>query len=218
MLNQNEIKSIGYGTGLVLLNIVLMSLLSFTPLANILGFLSGINGFLVIIFYGILLTVGNSLAESGMEKLDYAVAGLGVFLLQFAYSTFGAGLLQGIGINTQLILLGITAAVTTVLAVIAGVIVYRTDKNFSKWRMYSFGFFIGVIVFGAIGIFFAPAFALAFISALLGFLALLVYEIWDMKAHKNHPMLNAVGLYVAYMGVFIQILQIILRLLSKAEE
>ncbi len=216
--SENEAKSIGYGVSLVLANILLMSLLSFTPAASLLNFLSGINGFLVIIFYGALLTIGNSLAESGIKQLNYTTAGIGVFLLQFAYGTFGAGLLQGIGIETQAIALGITAVITTLLAIIAGIIVYRSDKDFSKWRKYSLGFFIGVLVFGGIGIIFVPAFVLAFISALLGFLALLVYEIWEMKAHRNRPILNAVGLYVAYMGLFIQILQLVLRILSALEE
>lgn len=195
-----------------------MSILSFTPLADLLGVIAGIHGFAVIIFYGGLLTLGNAISETAIERKNYSTAVVGILMLMFAYGTFGAGLLKAFSLDFQILAVGVTAVITTVLALAAGVIVYRTDRDFSKWRWYSFGFFAGVVGFGALGFITPIGFVLAFISALLGFLALLVYEIWEMKAHHNGPLLNAVGLYVAYMGVFIQILQIVLRLLSKADE
>lgn len=203
---------------MVLANIALMSVLSFTPAADLLIFLSNINGLLVIIVYGAMLTAGNALAETGIKEMDTGIAWLGVGLLQFAYGTFGAGLLQNISLQGQAVVLGITAAITTIMALIAGAIVYRSDRDFSKWQRYSMLSFVGVLVSGIIGAFFTPFFIVSFALALFGFTALLVYEIWEMKAQHNHPLLNAIGIYVAYMGVFIHVLQLVLRLLSKAEE
>lgn len=215
MLSSNELRSIGYGTVLVFVNIFLMSLFSFTPLAGLLSWLTQWSIFAVIIFYGILLTLGNSFAETGIKKSDVVTAFFGVSLLQFAYGTFGAGLLRNIDLVTQLGFLLATLVITSIISVIAGLIVYRSDKDFSGWQKYSFFSFIGVFITGGIGVFFPPLFILSFILAFIGFLTLLVYRIWEMKAHDKTPMLNAVGLYVAYMGIFIEILQILLRLFSE---
>lgn len=217
-LSGNETKSIGFGIIMVLANIALMSILSFTPVAEFLFFLNDINGLLVILVYGALLTIGNSLAETGIKEMDTGLAWIGVGMLQFAYGTFGAGLLQNISLQGQLVVLGITAFITTLMAIIAGVIVYRSDKSFAKWQRYSMFSFIGVIASGVVGAFFTPFFVVSFALALFAFVALLVYEIWEMKAHHNNPLLNAIGLYVAYMGVFIHVLQLVLRLLSSLEE
>ncbi|MFB6147987.1 MAG: hypothetical protein ABEJ66_03815 [Candidatus Nanohaloarchaea archaeon] len=215
MLDGNELKSLGISVLLILLNIALMGALSYTPASGLLGvlFAAPLVG---IIVFGALLSGGNYLAERGLKRDDIGVALLGAAVLQFTYGIFGAGLLAGLAAGTQLVLLGITAAVTAIIAVLAGALVYGTDRDFSRWNMYAGGFFIGVLIFGAIGNFlWTPALLLAFLFALVGFTVYLVHEIWEMRSRPGKVYLNAVGIYVAYMGVFIQVLQIVMRLLSE---
>jgi len=213
MLNSNEFKSLGISVVLILFNIALMSILSFTPVSGLLDlvFRWSIVG---IIVYGGMLTVGKMLTESGIQKDNVGTAVLGGSIVMFAYGSFGAGLLANLALESQIIALGVTGVITTVIALIAGTVVYGTGKNFSSWGRYANYLFLGVLGFGFVGTLFTPILALAFISALLGFMAYLVYEIWEMRTRSSKVYLNAIGIYVAFMGVFIQILQIVLRLLS----
>ncbi|MFB6213012.1 MAG: hypothetical protein ABEJ07_00375 [Candidatus Nanohaloarchaea archaeon] len=214
MLDTNELKSLGISVGLILLNIALMGALAYTPVSQLLGLMFS-YAIVGIIFYGALLTGGNYFAERGIKRNDIGIALLGAGLLQFAYGSFGAGLLAGFSLDFQIAALGVTAVVTTVIALLAGALVYGTDRDFSSWSRYSSYLFIGVLVFGGVGTFVTPFLLLAFVCALLGFIVYLVHEIWEMSTHPGRVYLNAIGLYVAYMGVFIQVLQIILRLFSE---
>jgi FtsH-binding integral membrane protein len=214
MLEGNEFKSIGLSIGLILLNVALMGVLAYTPVAGLLNIMFS-YAIVGIIFYGALLTGGNYFAERGIKRDDVGVALLGAGILQFAYGSFGAGLLAGLGPQLQGIALAVTAVVTTLIAVLAGAVVYGTDRDFSSWSSYATYLFLGVLGFGFIGTFITPFLLLAFVCALLGFIVYLVHEIWEMRSRPEKVYLNAVGIYVAYMGVFIQVLQIVLRLLSK---
>ncbi|MFB6199648.1 MAG: hypothetical protein ABEJ83_02110 [Candidatus Nanohaloarchaea archaeon] len=214
MFRTSEKKAVGFSTLLILFNIALMSALSFTPVALILQLVFSIS-FVGIIFYGALLTGGNWIAEKGIKEDDKTKALIGVTILQFAYGSFGAGLLAPFPPAFQLIALSITAVITTLMAVGAGALVYGTDKNFSKWQSYSNYCFLGVLGTGLAGTLFRPILLAAFVLALAGFTALLVYEIWDMRTKPEKTFMNALGIYVAFMGVFIQILQLVLEMLSE---
>jgi len=214
-LSQNETQSIKYGIILVLINIFLITILSQTPLSEILWILNGVNGLLVVIVYGILLTLGGRIAQAGILENDQGTALIGVAMLQFAYGTFGAAYLQGVALSIQAVLLAVTAVITTIIAVSAGVIIYKTQKDFSQFRKYSIISFIGLIIFAVIGAIFPPFFLLSFIAGFLGFLFLLIFQIWLLKVdQQRNPLLAGVGLYIAYMGLFIKILMLVLRVLS----
>lgn len=217
MLNRNALESIGISSGLIFGNIALMLVLAYTPVAGLLDFVFqwAIVG---ILFFGALLTIGNSLASSGIEKDDTGLATAGMGLLQFAYGAFGAGLLAGLSLDFQLAAVGITAVATTIIAVLAGLYVFWTDRDLGKFQRYAAYSFGGVLLTGLVGTFFPPLLLGSFLLALLGFMFYLVYEIYQIKTRPSRVYLNAVGIYVAFMGVFIQILQIILRLLSSFEE
>jgi len=214
MLEADEFKSIALSAVLILINVGLMMGLSYTPVSKLLGiaFSIPIAG---IVLYGGMLTIGNYLSHRGVKRDDVGPAVIGVVLLQFAYSSFGAGLLAGLSASFQSVVLLMTAGVTTTIAVAAAGLVYGTGRDFSSWSRYSTYLFIGVLVFGAVGSIFPAVLLLAFLCALLGFTVYLIYEIWDMRTHPSKVYLNGIGIYVAFMGVFIQILQIILRLLSE---
>lgn len=214
MLDGNELKSIGLSTGLILLNVGLMGVIAYTPVAGLLDIMFS-YAIVGIIFFGVLLTGGNYLAERGIKRDDLGLSLMGAGILQFAYGSFGGGLIAGLEPQVQGVALGITAVVTTLIAVFAGAVVYGTNRDFSSWGSYASYLFLGVLGFGFLGTLIPQLLILAFICALLGFIVYLVHEIWEMRSRPKKVYLNAVGIYVAYMGVFIQVLQIVLRLLSE---
>ena len=213
-MNSNELKSIGFSTGLILANIAVMWIFAFTPLSQIsqLVFTHLILG---VIFYGILLTAGVHLAKTGIRNSDSKKAWTGTGVLQFAYGIFGAGVLSMLAPQTQAIALGITAVITTAITILSGLTVYLTDHDFSSWNRYSNYLFMGVFLMALIGTFTPPLAAIAFILALLGFITYLIYEIWDMKQRPSSVYLNGIGIYVAFMGVFVQILQLVIEMMGE---
>lgn len=214
MISSNELKSIGLSTALVVLNVALMWLFVGTPLATIssIVFSSLILG---VLFYGAFLTGGVYLAKRGIRHDNLGLAAIGVGLLEFAYGAFGAGVLSLVSPGAQPVVLGITFAVTAGITVLSGLVVYGTDHNFARWSYYSNILFIGVLVTAFIGTF-VPFLALfAFLLALAGFLTYLVYQIWVLKEESHRVYLNAVGIYVAFTGVFVEILQLVARMYAE---
>lgn len=213
-MKTDELKSIGFSTGLILANIAVMWVFAFTPLAKISNIVFS-TFILGAIFYGALLTGGVYLAKKGIRDSDSKKAWIGTGILQFAYGIFGAGVLNMIGPQTQAIALAATAAITTGITVISGLAVYLTDHDFSSWQKYSNYLFMGVLLMSLIGTFSTGLIVVAFTLALLGFITYLVYEIWDMKQRPSSVYLNGIGIYVAFMGVFVQILQIVIQMLAE---
>lgn len=211
MVKTGEAKSIGIGSALVLVNIGLMA--GFSEI----GFLTEIFNWLWqwpivgVIVFGAFLTVGNFLGRRGIKNGDAGLATLGVFLLMSGYGIFGAGIIAGMDLMTKMIVLGVTGVITTFIAVLAALYVYWTDRNLSKTGRYANYAFLGVIAAAFAGTFFAPIVLIAFVLALIGFLLYLVYEIWRMKMQKVDPVLSGLGLYIAYAGVFVQVLQLVAR-------
>lgn len=215
MLERGEMKSLGISIGLILVNVALMGVLAYTPVSRVLSLAFAVP-LVGILVYGAMLTGGNWLAERGIKRGDTGLALLGVAVLMFAYGSFGAGLLALLGAGTQVLALAVTAIATTGIALVAGLLVYGTDHDFSSWNMYAGISFLGVLVFGGIGtVLWTPALLAAFLLALIGFMVYLVHQIWEMRSNPSRTYLNAIGIYVAYMGVFIQVLQIVLRLLEE---
>ncbi|MFB6204869.1 MAG: hypothetical protein ABEJ75_04435 [Candidatus Nanohaloarchaea archaeon] len=210
MLESDELKSIALSTGLILLNIVVIAVFAFTPLAKVSKTVFSVP-IIGIIFFGALLTGGNYLAKRGIRNDRTGTASAGAAVLQFTYGLFGAGALSLLEPGAYAAVLGITAVITTGIALLAALLVYGTDHNFRKWGMYSNYLFGGVFLFGLLGSLGAlsPLLVLAFFLALAGFIVYLVYEIWDMKQRPARVMMNGLGIYVAYMGVFVEILRIV---------
>jgi hypothetical protein len=154
------------GTALVAVNVVLMLVLSYTPVAE-LGLVLFGNYFLGIGVFVVTVGGGYWLANRGVTGGSTALAGAGVGLTQFGYGLFGATVL--------------------VLAPAA-------------WRV--------------------PALmAVAGLCFFLGFVADLTYEIWRVKEQRYASvLLSAIGIYVAVMGVFVHVLQWVLRIMSMLDQ
>jgi hypothetical protein len=204
------------GTALVAVNIVLMLVLSYTPVAAI-GRMLFSSFFIGIATFVITVGGGFWLSNTGIEKGNYPLAGVGITLIQAGYGLFGAAILtsfasEGLWIPALAITTVITAGITAVVALV----VFKTDHSFANWQKYSWGFFIGGFAVGAIGFFVMPLLMLvAGLLFFLGFVVDLTYEIWAVKANRYASDLrNALGIYVAVMGVFVHVLQLVLRILS----
>lgn len=210
-IQSNELKSLGLSSGLVLFNIALMAVLALTPARQFtnLAFSIPIVGVLV---FGALITGGVYLAKQGIRNNNIGQAYGGTGILQAAYAVFGAGIIGFLPQSAFAPVLGITAVVTTVIAFLSGLLVYGTDHDFRNWGKYSSYMFLGVLGFAFIGSFSPTLVAVAFVLALAGFITYLVYEIWEMRQSPQNVYLNAIGIYVAFMGVFVQILQIVVEM------
>jgi len=218
MFKEGQLKSLGIATGLIILNIAVMWVFGFTPLSAVNNLLFGTFLFLGVIVYGAMLTGGSWLAKKGIREEDTNKAIAGTTIVQIAYGMFGAGIITMLlDPGLQLIALGITGIVTTIIAALAGLLVFGTGHDFSSWGRYANYIFLGVLGVSFIGSFSGIFGLISFALALLGFIVYLVHQTYMTKTRPGKPFLNGIGLYVAYMGVFVEILQIVVRMLAKRD-
>lgn len=216
MFQQGQLKSLAVATSLIILNIAVMWIFSFTPLAAINNLLFGTFFLLGVIVYGAMLTGGVHLAKKGVRSQNSSLAIGGTSLIQLAYGMFGAGILSiFLSPQRQLIALAITGVVTTVIAVLSGLLVFGSNHDFSNWGRYANYIFLGVLGVSLIGSFSPALTILAFGLALIGFVVYLIHEIYVTKTRPGTPFLNGIGLYTAYMGVFVEILQLVVQMLVE---
>lgn len=215
MFGQGQLKSLGIASGLILLNVAVMWIFAFTPLKMVNNLLFGSFFLIGVIVYGVMLTGGVWLAKKGIRSENIPLAVGGTSLVQVAYGLFGAGALGLLPVNLQATALLITGALTTVIAVLAGLLVFGTGHDFSKWGRYANYIFLGVLGISFIGSFTPAITILAFGLALLGFIVYLIHQIYVTRTRPEKPFLNGIGLYTAYMGVFVEILQIVVELLLR---
>ncbi|WP_222918925.1 hypothetical protein [Natrinema sp. SYSU A 869] len=211
----NVSKVAGIATALVAVNILLMLVGSYTPLADLGGLLFS-NYFVGIATFAATIGGGFWVSNKGVKAGNVPIAGAGVTLIQFGYTLLGSAILMLVPAALRIPALAITTVITGLLTAGIVVVVYRTDRSFVRWQTYSRGLFIAGFAAGAVGFFINPM-LMIFASVLffLGFVTDLVYEIWAVKESKYASALrNAIGIYVAVMGVFIHILRLVLYVLS----
>lgn len=211
-------KVAGISTGLVAVNILLMWAASYTPVAD-LGQVLFSNYFIAVGTFVVTVGGGVWISNRGIDTGNLTIAGAGVTLVQLGYTLVGSALLVLAPPGLRAPVLGITTVITGLITAAVVVVVYRTDHSFARWRTYSRVLFVGGFALGGVGFFFAPQLmVVASVCFFLGFLTDLTYEIWAVKENKYASALsNAIGIYVAVMGVFIHILQLVLRVLSALD-
>lgn len=215
-LNVGKITAMG--TALVALNILLMLALSYTPVAAV-GALLFSNFFVGIVFFVVTVGGGFWLSSRGVERGNYPLTGVGVTLTQVGYGVLGAAILLGAATSLRLQAIGIATVVTGVITAGVALYVFNTDRSFEGWQRYAFFLFVGGFAVGAVGYFTSRWLLLgATVFFFLGFLVDLVYEIWAVRENRYASDLrNAIGIYVAVMGVFVHVLMWALELLSIAD-
>lgn len=215
MFQEGELKSLGIATGLIILNIAVMWIFAFTPLAAINDLLFDTFFLLGVIVYGALLSGGLYIAKKGIKSENTGLAVSGTALIQIAYGIFGAGILGVVAPGVQALAIAITGAISVIIAVMAGLLVYGTGHDFSSWGRYANYIFLGVLGVSLIGSFSPALIIFAFTLALIGFIVYLIHEIYNVKTRPGKPFINGIGVYTAFMGVFVQILQLVVQMLME---
>lgn len=215
LFSEATVTALAVGTILMLLTVVGMLAIADSALAR-----AGMVVFSIplvgAIVFGILLTGGRYLGLRGIGNDNYPLAVAGSLLSVATYAWFGGIVLTPYDPSLYEPALAITGAITVALSLVAAAYVYTTDKDLAQWATYSAACFLGGLGALAIGIVFPPLLAVGFGLFLLGFLCDLVYEIWMTSNRNRSPAANGLALYIAFAGVFVHILQLVLRILSRS--
>ncbi|QLG63522.1 hypothetical protein [Halorarum salinum] len=215
VLSGREWAVVGGASALMALNVLVMYAFVATPLALVNDYLFAypIVGVLV---YGAAIAGGELLAERGVERGGTGLALAGVAILQVAFGTFGAGVLSFVPRDARLPILAITAVVVTAMVAAIGTYVYARSKQFDHYRSWANYAFLGGVLAVLVGTFLAPVLLLGFLLIFLGFLFRLGWEIWRIRDGRvATAALQAIGLYVAVAGVFVHVLQIVIRTVAR---
>lgn len=215
LLSTREWGVVGGATGLMALNVLVMYVAAATPLAqlNRLLFSVPIVGALV---YGALITGGQMVAERGFENNSMGMALAGVVVLELAFGAFGGGVLSFLAEGVQITALAITGVIVVAMTAVIGTYVYlRSDTQFDhygRWATYAFLAGLGAIL---VATFVPPVAVVGFVCIFVGFLLRLGYEMWEVRENRGPPAMQSVGLYVAVAGVFVHVLQMVVRMLAE---
>ena len=216
-LSSREARVIGGASALMALNVVLMYVLVTTPLAavNDVLFSIPIVGALV---YGVAIVAGQWIAERGVEGGETGLAVVGMGVLQLAFGIFGAGVLRFAPRESQLTILVVTAGIVAVITAVIAAYVYARSKTFERWGSYANYAFIGGLVAILIGTFIAPVLLVGFVLIFLGFFLRLGWEIWKVRDRRDASVtLQTIGVYIAVAGVFVHVLQLVMRYLASRQ-
>ncbi|MBZ6495415.1 hypothetical protein [Natrinema longum] len=210
-LSSREARVIGGASLLMAINVAVMYALATTPLAAVNDYLFAfpIVGALA---YGAAIMAGQLVAERGVSGGDTGVAFVGMVILQLAFGVFGAGALRFVPRESQLTVLAVTAVVVAVLTALIAAYVYARSTTFEHWGSYANYAFIGGVVAVAVGTFYAPVLIAGFVLIFLGFLLRLGWEIWKVRDERTASIaLQTIGVYIAVAGVFVHVLQLVMR-------
>lgn len=216
LLSGAEWKVVGGASLLMTLNVLVMYAFVVTPLAAVNNYVFAypIVGVLV---YGAAIMAGEVVAERGVDNGSLGVAVLGVAILQAAFGTFGAGILSFAPRSAQPTILGTTAIVVALMTAAIGIYVYARSKtsfdHYSSWANYAF---LGGVVAVLVGTFVTPVLLVGFVLIFLGFIFRLGWEIWRIRDGRIASVpLQAIGLYIAVAGVFVHVLQLVMRIVAR---
>ncbi len=215
LISTREWTVVGGASALMAINVVLMYVIAATPLAAVNDYLFSVP-ILGVVVYGAAIVGGELIAERGVEGGDAGIAFVGTVVLQLAFGIFGAGVLSFAPRESQLTVLVVTAVVVALVTALIATYVYARSKTFENWGTYANVSFIGGIVAIAIGTFVSPVLVVGFVLVFLGFLFRLGWEIWRVRDRRSESVaLQTIGVYVAVAGVFVHVLQLVMRALAR---
>lgn len=201
---------------LIAVNIVLMYLVALTPIAALsrVAFSTPIIGLLV---FGAALTAGNYLAERGLESGEMAMAFGGTALLEVTYGVLGGGILASIAESSRVLALAATLVVTVAMTIGIAAYVYLRGGTYDHWNRWSLGAFVVGAVLVFVGTFVTPVLLGGFLFIFAGFTLRLGYEIWRVRDQysPDRSLVHALGIYVAFTGVFVHVLQLVIRMFGR---
>ncbi len=218
-LSGRDLQVIGGASALLAINVLLMAAFVATPLAEVNQLVFGPAPILGVIVYGVAIVGGELLAERGLERADLGVAVLGVAVLQLAFGAFGAGILTTAPVAAHATVLAVTALLTAAILAVITTYVYARSTTFEHWGRYAGFAFLGGVGIIAVGSFVFPLLLLfGFVLIFLGFLLRLGYEIWNVRDNRDESIgVQTLGVYVAIAGVFVHVLQLVVRYLASQD-
>lgn len=200
--------SIGIAGALFTATFTSMVVLSNTVVADAVIWLYDFSLIIGVAVFGGLLTLSVNLAEESLKSpfSEETFVSIGVISTVITYSVFGAGILgmYGGGYNTGL-LYGLI--VSLLIGCIVGFVVFATDWSFGVFELYSSVMFLAGAMFVILQYFVDPLVYIAFVLFVLGFIAEFVFRVWEMSSKRQSPVLNGFGLYIAFTGIFVHIIQ-----------
>ncbi len=216
-LSGREARVIGGASILMAINVALMYVIVVTPLQQVNEFLFAVP-ILGVIVYGVAIMGGELIAERGVRGGDLGIAFVGMVILQLAFGIFGGGVLRFAPREQHLFILSVTAIVVALLTAVIATYVYARSAAFDHWGRYANVSFIGGVIAIAVGTLVQPALLVGFVLLFLGFLLRLGWEIWRVRDRQNASVaLQTIGVYIAVAGVFVHVLQLVLRYLASRE-
>lgn len=212
------LTALGTAAVLMALTVAAMVLAADSRAAGLLARLysTPIVGVLVV---GAGLTAGRYLGMRGLGSGNLPMAAVGATLSVVTYGLFGGLVLTAYPQAAYAPAIAIAGGITLLITLVAATVVYTTDRSFESWGRYSAGLFLVGLGAVFLGSFLGGAGQLlllvGFLAFLLGFIADLVYEIWHTSSGNRTPLANGFGIYVAFAGVFVHVLQLVLRMLAE---
>jgi FtsH-binding integral membrane protein len=169
--------------------------------------------------FGIVLTGGRWVGLKAAVDERHGLALGASAVVAVAYAAFGAGILSLYAPSIHGSALLITTGITTGITVAAAVVVYTTNHSFANWDKYS-----AILMFAGVGVIFLGSVSgagtlsvVAFGLILLGWIVDLVFEIYMVSNDSRSPLANGIGVYIAFMGVFVHILQLVLEAMAEGD-
>ncbi|ELY68168.1 hypothetical protein [Natrinema versiforme] len=216
-LSSRDGRVIGGASVLMAINVLVMYGLVSTPLSSVNDYLFQFP-IIGAIAYGAAIMAGQLVAERGIEGGDTGIAFVGMVILQLAFGIFGAGVLRFAPRESQLTILAVTAVVVAVVTAVIAAYVYARSTTFEHWGSYANYAFIGGLVAIAVGTFYSPVLLLGFVLVFLGFLLRLGWEIWKVRDQRTESVaLQTIGVYIAVAGVFVHVLQLVMRYFASRQ-
>ncbi|WP_255170538.1 hypothetical protein [Natrononativus amylolyticus] len=214
-LSSREARVIGGASALMAINVALMYVFVVTPLSAVNSYLFAVP-IVGVLVYGAAIMAGELIAERGVEGGDMGIAFAGMVVLQLAFGVFGAGVLSFAPRESQVFILGVTAIVVALMTALISGYVYARSITFEHWGRFANYSFIAGIVAIAVGTFVAPVLLVGFVLIFLGFVLRLGWEIWKVRDRRNASVaLQTIGVYIAVAGVFVHVLQLVMRALAR---
>lgn len=214
------ITAIGVAMLLVAINMLLIIAFTDTQIATGTTWLytdAPLAPFAGLIVFGGALTAGRSFGLQAMKNQNLPMSIAMAGLVQVTYGAFGASIITSYAPNIRGAGLLITLAITTTYMVLVSSVVYATDISFEPCRFISSTLMIGgvisILITSVIGVSLFNLLGFALIT--LGFMVDMIYEIWHTSNKHISPLFNGFAVYIAFMGVFVHVLQLVLEVLAN---
>lgn len=207
--------AISVATVLMVVTIALMFLTANTVIAEAILWLYNVFWFLGVIVMSAFLSAGWYIGLKGIDADNMGLASLGVGLSIVAYGGFGGAILSMYEASLWFGAVLVTSAITVGITILLSAYVFSGERDMSNWMGYSGGLFLVAIVLSLVASFFPPLMIVVLLMVLVAFTLELGFEIWYCSRGGRTPLANGFAIYFAFAGVFVHILQLVLRAMAE---